>query len=427
MFVIHKSDILRGAKMSSSIKKSLCLIITFALIFLFSSCFYQEPDRGEVALQVSNVDYKSIYREFLINNYSGLEYDEDEDDLRQAKFGLFYVDSDEVPELVISTGGYHNARAELYTIVDNRVKYIGEYGQSGGFQFGEKTGVISSYRFANGGADNYAFYSLENGDTTYLWGGYDKTYINEENRPHKYFIYDSDPNGDSTDHSGYETNKEDFKGQLKKYNDQITTDTTDSFAMYGITSENIDYYFKNFGTQSFEDDLYKKAVDSMQGNFEYNAEKNIVKYYFTDLNNDGHEDVIIQYFDSDPCVAIYADGVFHENYIESEVKLGSLFPSGEDSGLYIDADKGVVIYRYGGHTTGTMLEQGAEAFQISGITVMSDWVLMSNPEKYSSKYPDVADREKAYEECLSDFRQMYNRKNEGLNLVNFFDVCESFE
>lgn len=407
--------------MSLKFQKITCIIISVIFLFMFSSCSKSDNDLPEETIKTSNVDYKSIYREYLINNYDDIDY---------VKFGLFYIDSDSVPELVLNEYSGHGGTAGLFTIVDNQVKYIGCYGSFGGFQFGEKTGIVLSYYFRNGGINRYTFYKLENGVADYLWGGYDQAFLDYDyEKPNQYFIFETDPYDEDENDLKYRTSKDSFESQLNEYLDIIDTDTTSNCGMFEITLENINYYFDNYGTTGFSNKLYQDSKTNIIESLEakHNTGGLGTYYYFCDLNNDGYGDIVYFTEMEDPCVGIYREGEFRISTIESEVKLGSLFPSGVDSGLYIDADKGILIYRYGGHTTGTLLEHGAEAFEIFGKSIRSAWIVISDSEKYYSEYPNEEDIELASVECLSEFNEIYSYMTEGLNLVNFFEVCESFE
>lgn len=170
-------------------------------------------------------------------------------------------------------------------------------------------------------------------------------------------------------------------------------------------------------------DAYTKVKAELMQTLESDKGDSSLEIYECDLNGDGYNDVVYYYGYRDPAVAIYSDGEFKTTVIESEVKEGSMFPSGPNSGLFIDSEKGVIIYRYGGHTQGTALCHGAEAFSVVGDSLTSVWVIRSDADKYSEKYPGAADADKAEEECLAEFETLYTDKTSDYNLINFFDVC----
>lgn len=152
-----------------------------------------------------------------------------------------------------------------------------------------------------------------------------------------------------------------------------------------------------------------------------------VHFYSVDINSDGYEDIIYQceYIAFVPVLAVYDDGEFKTVDINSEVVAGSIFPSGYSSGYFIDKENQTVVIRYGGHTEGTSLYHGAEAFRIDGSTATSIWVLYSDSEKYSEHAPE--DLETAKFECQQDFENKYLEKTQSLNLVNFFYVMDIWD
>ena len=59
-------------------------------------------------------------------------------------FDLAYINNDSIPELIVFDGDYHAAGGKVYAYVNGKVKYVGEFGEWGGFQYQEKKGVICS-------------------------------------------------------------------------------------------------------------------------------------------------------------------------------------------------------------------------------------------------------------------------------------------
>ena len=76
-------------------------------------------------------------------------------------FKLAYINNDSIPELLVFDGDYHAARVQVYTYANGKVKYVGKFGEYGGFQYKEKKGVICTSWMGHGICD-----------TTYLkWNG----------------------------------------------------------------------------------------------------------------------------------------------------------------------------------------------------------------------------------------------------------------
>ena len=59
-------------------------------------------------------------------------------------FYLAYIDNDSIPELLIFDGDFHAARVHVYSYVNGKVKYVGDFGEYGAFFYKEKKGVICS-------------------------------------------------------------------------------------------------------------------------------------------------------------------------------------------------------------------------------------------------------------------------------------------
>ncbi len=91
--------------------------------------------------------YRYAYKQFLT------EYAKDGNDY--ARFGLIYVDDDDIPELVISEGPFHIAMVRLYTYADFEVKEVmwdgsNFYGDYGVTNYKERGGLITANHFING-------------------------------------------------------------------------------------------------------------------------------------------------------------------------------------------------------------------------------------------------------------------------------------
>ncbi|MBR4450398.1 MAG: hypothetical protein IKS39_01010 [Clostridia bacterium] len=150
--------------------------------------------------------------------------------------------------------------------------------------------------------------------------------------------------------------------------------------------------------------------------------------YMTDLNGDGYKDIIYQPYWF-PFVLIYNNGSFVECEIDDEVVGGSIFPSGsEESGYFIDSEKGIIVIRYDGHTTGTITYRGAEASKISGTKAERIWI-----EYYDDSEEKFADEfaKEEYDLINGTVDAEYNSKQyypriKDYNLVNYYDVCSEW-
>ena len=70
-------------------------------------------------------------------------------------FNLAYINNDSIPELVVFDGDYHAAGAKVYAYVSGKVKYVGKFGEWGGFQYKEKKGVICDSWSGRGSYSTY--------------------------------------------------------------------------------------------------------------------------------------------------------------------------------------------------------------------------------------------------------------------------------
>lgn len=76
-------------------------------------------------------------------------------------FNLAYINNDSIPELIVHDGDYHAVGGKVYAYVSGKVKYVGQFGEWGGFEYQEKKGVIRSSYFGMG--NSYITY--------YKWSG----------------------------------------------------------------------------------------------------------------------------------------------------------------------------------------------------------------------------------------------------------------
>lgn len=85
----------------------------------------------------------------------------------QAKFGLAYIDKDDIPELILDSGDGHICKVTLYTYYNNQPVFLGEnYGDFGVIGYTPRTGTIIEEVFANGGYYLAKFYALTEGTAT---------------------------------------------------------------------------------------------------------------------------------------------------------------------------------------------------------------------------------------------------------------------
>ena len=63
-------------------------------------------------------------------------------------FNLAYINNDSIPELVVFDGDYHGAGGKVYAYVGGKVKYLGAFGEWGGFKYQEKRELFVVFTLA---------------------------------------------------------------------------------------------------------------------------------------------------------------------------------------------------------------------------------------------------------------------------------------
>ena len=119
------------------------------------------------------LDYKSVYKSFLFDYLK--EHNEE-----YLRFGLAYIDDDDVPELFITPGGLSvKAGPEFYSITNNEIVSLGKLpGAYGGFLYGEKTGFYV-YNCGHSGIWWTEIYKLTKNGFELLWSA-EANYTDDE-------------------------------------------------------------------------------------------------------------------------------------------------------------------------------------------------------------------------------------------------------
>ena len=87
------------------------------------------------------------YYDFICN---GLDIPE-EDKVAGMRYGLAFIDNDEIPELLISNNNNHGTGVRVFFYNGGDVKEVGSFGSEGGFSYIKKENKIISF-FMGGGA-----------------------------------------------------------------------------------------------------------------------------------------------------------------------------------------------------------------------------------------------------------------------------------
>lgn len=98
-------------------------------------------------------EWENAYKEILKNFHS---------DFGEPRFSLAYIDSDNIPELLISVDGSHAGTVYVYTYYKNKAKEVGNYGEYGTIIFGEKENKIYS-EYVGMGISLVSVYEIQNG------------------------------------------------------------------------------------------------------------------------------------------------------------------------------------------------------------------------------------------------------------------------
>lgn len=110
-------------------------------------------------------------------------------DSSSRRFNLAYINNDSIPELIVFDGDYHGAGGKVYAYVNEKVKYVGEFGEWGGFEYQEKKGVIcSTWSRAN----SYSAYYKWSGSklSTIMSSSVIEEYSSNGDIKYKYYIND---------------------------------------------------------------------------------------------------------------------------------------------------------------------------------------------------------------------------------------------
>lgn len=118
-----------------------------------------EPDTG----------YLSAYKNKLRDILSGKEelIDNQAEEIDNYCFSLIYLDDNDIPELVVSSGNGKFSPAVLFTYNENEVTNQGNYGCFGVFDYMPRTGIFTQYSYGAMNSEEI-YYKLENADITQL-------------------------------------------------------------------------------------------------------------------------------------------------------------------------------------------------------------------------------------------------------------------
>ncbi|MDD6023050.1 MAG: S-layer homology domain-containing protein [Oscillospiraceae bacterium] len=117
------------------------------------------------------------------------------------RFALAYIDSDNIPELLISQGDFHVSASEIITYYNGQAVNLGCFGDFGTARFVPRQNLIYSFSWVNGYGAVEHFYKIQNGKAVELAG------INPSKYTFKTF----------TNYDGYIPNTSNINAMLKNY------------------------------------------------------------------------------------------------------------------------------------------------------------------------------------------------------------------
>lgn len=149
-------------------KKLFCFLLAICVMMGVAGCVASNMEtetQAENTEALSN-DWATAYREYL-NDY----LTENENGyLPYERFSLQYIDNDDVPELLLSTGFSHPSVVDILSFVDGEVKVVKELGEWGTICIQEKTGTVVEL-FQGMGYSSVVVSELKNGELTKVWKG----------------------------------------------------------------------------------------------------------------------------------------------------------------------------------------------------------------------------------------------------------------
>lgn len=166
-------------------KHVICVLLAFVLLFGTASCAAQTKEDGDA--------WRSAYRNYLNGEYQKREEAKasgEETFVNEPRFDLFYMDNDDVPEMIVTDSDAHAGTATLVTWSDGMLRAFPDLGSNGMVFYNERSNQIVGY-YVGSGTSAFNVYHLEDGNLITDWSGVeqDSTWI-LENGTVNYFSFD---------------------------------------------------------------------------------------------------------------------------------------------------------------------------------------------------------------------------------------------
>lgn len=185
-------------------------------------------------------DWRIAYKDYLKDSFqkdkSSVVYGND------SKLLFGYIDNNDVPELMISSGSAHTSYVVILTYYNGKVYNLGSYKGWGTITYYEKKGYFKSFFDKNRGAGfEEGFYSIKNGAINDSWFGTSE--FSQTGDSAKYFV------------NGSEVSEESYNNQKKSYTDKFqnyaSSEISTGYGGHSFTLENV----KKLETLSIEKNI----------------------------------------------------------------------------------------------------------------------------------------------------------------------------
>ena len=207
-------------------KHVICLLLATVIMFGTAACGVQtKKDNGT---------WLSAYRDYLTEEYQKQEESKSsaEETLAiESHFDLFYMDDDDVPEMIVTDNPAHAGTATLLTWSDGVLRAFPGLGSNGMVLYNERSNQIVGY-YVGSGIHAFHVYHLEDGNLITDWSGVKQDYSwMPENGTIDYYSFDI-PVDQTTFESHYDRYIPNWFSEMQ---DPFDTQTNSAYIGLGTT------------------------------------------------------------------------------------------------------------------------------------------------------------------------------------------------
>ena len=163
-------------------KKNLIFIGLLLICLLSTGC---SGDKQDERLEEAFEAYVQAIKDYVTDSENFVA--------EQIKYSLAYINDDDIPELILSTGISHAAGVRIYFYDFDQKKVVdtGErYGENGDFEsFYERKSTIFDWYFGNGGYGNFSFCEIGADYKLAKRSRFFTTYSDTDGNPHYYIDF----------------------------------------------------------------------------------------------------------------------------------------------------------------------------------------------------------------------------------------------